>query len=384
MAPAPLVASQQNAAAKSSISLVLLTGSSYIAASAILIASNKFMMGKGMFPYPTALGLLHTSFSAVFALMMFIVKPSLFTSLTSRERRVTVDGKLIRTAIFPIALFFSTQIILSNWALKYADIAFLQMLKESNVVLVYLFSVAVAQEVFRWRQAQLIVLIMFSTYFTVRGELSFSMIGFLLQGSSCLIESGKITLQGLVLSSKGKGLDILSFMLLVMPICACLFAPLVLILSNMHDQTLLAMPSVEEWVEMRWYLCGNTCAALMLNICTLLFIQCSSAVSFVLAGIIKDCSIVLVGVFFMGHDCGQMQAMGFTAQVTLVVIWSLMKTYPEEFSGGIFEGLSIVCFGLESKSLGLTKKEDTIEKYGSVETAPESKEQNKAKMGSDV
>lgn len=319
--------------------VLLLTGGMYVSCSAGLIAFNKKIMAADQFPYSAGLGLLHASFCSVAAVVLFVVHPSLFPSLTDPEKRVDVDRSLFVRAILPIALCFSVQIILSNMAYIFADIAFLQMLKETNVVSVYLLSVLCAVEAFGWRQLRLISLIMIATTCTIRGELHFTLPGFLLQLSSCLAEATKITLQGVLLTSAGKGLDALSYMLLVMPACALTFGCVLFFCTYVvPNQQILGIPSFADWVNMRWMLLGNAFLALALNFSALLFIKCSSAVSYVLAGIVKDVMIVGTGVVFMGHEISALQAGGFSMQVSLIFTWSLLKTFPNEFTYGFIDG----------------------------------------------
>lgn len=354
MAPQP----QTQEKVASSAAVVLLTGSLYIASSAGLIAFNKVLMKPDMFPYPAALGLLHTVFCSAMAFILYSVNPSLFPSLTSSDKKVDINMSLMRSTILPIAGLFSLQIILSNQALAYCDIAFLQMLKESNVVLVYLACVLLGTEIFKWRQMHFIGLITIATFVTIRGEIHFVLIGFLLQASCCFVEATKIALQGLLLSSRGRGLDALSYMLVVMPTCVCVFGPIVVILSIVPNN-IMPMPSLSQWFTMRWYLLGNACAALFLNLSIMLFIQHSSAMSFVFAGITKDVAIVLLGVVYMGHTVTGIQTAGFAAQVGLILVWSLMKTFPKQFEPGVMQGFTALYNMNKDLTATATAKEKT-------------------------
>lgn len=331
-----------------SVAVVLFVGALYIGISSGLIAYNKTIMEKDRFPFSAGLGLLHSSFCSVAASLVFQIKPSLFPSLTNPEKTVALDRSLFLNAVLPIAFCFSMQIILSNQAYLFADIAFLQMLKETNVVWVYLFSVIAAVEVFGWRQMRLICLIMVATWTTVNGEVNFTLPGFLLQAASCFAEGVKITLQGVLLTSSGKGLDALSYMLIVMPACAIMFSFVFLLCSlSPPEHRLIQIPTIDDWIRNRWLLLGNAFVALALNFTGMLFIKCSSAVSYVLAGIMKDVMIVLAGILFMGHETSAMQMGGFTMQISLILLWSLLKTFPKQFANGFVEGFQIVFMGRE-------------------------------------
>lgn len=357
-----------------SIALVLLCGSWYIGSSTGLIAFNKDLMNADKFPFPAALGLLHTSFCSLTVAILFLLKPGLFPSLTDPEKKVTIDGRMIGSVIL-VGVLFSAQIIMSNMAYMFADVAFLQMLKESNLVLVYLMSVAFGIEIFKTRQMLLVALIVMATVMSIHGEMHFNLYGFLLQAFSCVGESLKMTLTCLLMSSMGKGLDPLSYMLTVMPVCAVIFASTICCFKTLApQQQMFPMPAANDWIQWKWMLMANMCVALSLNVATFVFIRVSSAVSFVLAGILKDVMIVIVGVIFMGHEISGQQASGFTLQVSLVLIWSLFKTFPQEFESGISGGLMLVLFGkipgkehlLEAEPKDLNGRPDNDVEYGST------------------
>lgn len=365
---------QTNNSKTMSLALVLLTGGLYISISSGLITFNKYLMAPGMFPYPAALGLLHAIFCSLMATFLYMVKPALFTSITDPEQLVTDPEKrfsmydcTLWKAILPIALFFSLQIVLSNQAYLFADIAFLQMLKEANVVFVYITAISFGLAAFKWVQMRLIGLIVVATWISVKGDLTFVWAGFLIQCACCVAETTKITLQSLLLSSygAGKGLDVLSYMLLVMPLCAAIFATLLLLLSFAGpSQMLLPLPALADWIRMKWILLLNACVALALNLSTLAFIKCSSGVTFVLASILKDVMIVLAGIMFMGHQTTVLQTIGFTLQVALILLYSLTKVYPDEFEHGIIGGLRMILSGntLETQRM----KDSASVKYGAT------------------
>lgn len=331
-----------------SIVLVLLTGTMYIASSAGLIAFNKKIMEADRFPFSAGLGLLHAVFCSLSAWTVFAVKPDLFPSMSNPEKKVPLDRSLFQNAIVPIAICFSAQIILSNQAYLFADIAFLQMIKESNVIWVYLLSVVCAVEAFGWRQLRLVCLIMMATWVSITGEPHFSLPGFALQASSCAAETIKITLQGVLLTSSGRGLDALSYMLIVMPACAILFSCVFAVCTVSEPYYhIIDIPTMNDWMTNRWALLANACLALTLNFSGMLFIRCSSAVSYVLAGIMKDVMIVASGILFMGHETSSKQVTGFTLQVVLILLWSLVKTFPKAFANGLFDGLRVVFLGKE-------------------------------------
>lgn len=313
-----------------SIALVVTYGCLYCGTSAALISYNKYLIHEDRFPFAVPLVLMHTVFCSVFTGGLFLACPSLFPSLTDPARKVAVDRDLILRGGLPIAVCFAAQLALSNTAYLHSSVAFLQMMKEANLALVYVLSLSLALEQFRWRNARILVVILFATVLTVHGELHFSMQGFVIQGVSQLFECVKIVLQAMLLSKAGKKLDALTYVLLVMPIClvvlSCALLVSVFLLPNQH----IATPTWEHCVVWWPHLAINACMAFVLNVVIALFVKHSSAISFILAGIVKDAGIVLVGGFVLREVISVQQAIGFAVQLGSIVAYTLVRAAPED------------------------------------------------------
>eukprot|EP00928_Gymnodinium_smaydae_P062831 TRINITY_DN4659_c0_g3_i1.p1 TRINITY_DN4659_c0_g3~~TRINITY_DN4659_c0_g3_i1.p1 ORF type:complete len:354 (-),score=56.91 TRINITY_DN4659_c0_g3_i1:353-1414(-) len=313
----------------------------WIFVSYLLIAYNKYLMTDGGFPYAAALGVIHGVTCSSLAAITFLICPSLFTTLMDKEKRQAINMKFMVQSMLPICAAFSVEIILSNQAYKYLSLAFLQMLKEFNVVIVYLMALAVAMERFSLTNLKLIVMICLASLGTLRGELHFTMIGFVIQMLCCIAGSLKITLQGVLLSSAGMKFDALSYMLLVMPVCA-------LIQASFLGASSLVTPGGMDWMPVpstqlilsKWHvLLPNALLAFVLNLIAVMFIKASSSVTYVLAGIVKDMVIVLGGVLVMGDEVSALQAWSFVAQLCLLMLWSAAKMNATMFEDGVVPGM---------------------------------------------
>mmetsp|Transcript_54433 Transcript_54433/g.95510 ORF Transcript_54433/g.95510 Transcript_54433/m.95510 type:complete len:369 (-) Transcript_54433:104-1210(-) len=332
---------------------VITLGCLYVCISAGMIAFNKYLMNEKRFPYAVPLVLLHSAFSSVIALIMLWVKPSLFPSLTDPLKKVPVDRDLMLRGAVPIAFLFSVQLVLSNTAYLHSSTAFLQMMKEANLVLVYAFSLVVALETFSWTKGKVLFAIMVATFFTIHGELHFSMLGFIIQGTGQLFESLKIVFQGYVLSNSGRKLDALSYVLLVMPLCFLFLGGMFFFLVVVHPLEMLKTPHWNDIVTWWPVLLANCCVAFLLNITIALFIKYSSPIGFILAGILKDVCIVVAGATMLGELVSRQQAFGFVLQLGFISVWSLMKLFPDRFQQGLLPG----CFQLYCLMTGVPEKE---------------------------
>jgi len=181
----------------------------------------------------------------------------------------------------------------------------------------------------------------------VHGERAFSFTGFSLQASSMVFESIKLTLQNYSLSAVGKKLDALTYVLLIAPLVAGLLIFVVGVQLLLHFTPYwsslpeaLMFPSMERVIAYRWFLLGNICFAFVLNITHAVFIQKSSAITFILSGItMKDVLIVVSGACILGELLSPLQVIGFAMQVVGILGWALLKTGPDLLhSCNVFQG----------------------------------------------
>jgi len=344
-------------------SLMLFLGGMYISISASLISFNKYLMHEDRFPYAVTLVMLHMGFASVLSVILFICCPSLYPSFTDPARKVQITTRLMLTCFLPITILFSFQLVLSNMAYLHSSVAFLQMMKEANLVLVYVLSLFVMLERFRWRSVMILAFIIAATTMTIVGEVKFSYTGFLVQGTSQLFECCKIVLQALVLSevAGGKKFDAMSYVLVVTPLCFIeLFGSGWALYYIFPEHSFKGVWShlVNWWP----YLVANSCIAFALNVTIALFIKQSSAVAFILAGIVKDVSIVTVGCLMFSEHISLLQGTGFGLQLCGILVWSLVKTFPDRFEDGFMLGLARTFCGYPERKALKSKKDN----YGSA------------------
>mmetsp|Transcript_137052 Transcript_137052/g.292713 ORF Transcript_137052/g.292713 Transcript_137052/m.292713 type:complete len:426 (-) Transcript_137052:94-1371(-) len=305
----------------------------YMANSTGLITFNKFLMHNDRFPFAMFLGLVHMSCSFGFNVLLFSLRPSLYPSLTDPGSKVEVDSSLMLRVILPIATCFAGQLVLSNIAFMYSTIAFLQMMKQSNVVLVYLFSLLLALERFSWKCALVLFFVASATALTIHGEMEFSPSGFALQGCSMFCEGLKLTLQSYSLAATGRRLDSLTYVMLVAPTVLVVLFVFLLFMRMLSPVVCipqaLSLPGWEALAEYRWLLLGSGTLAFTANVSHASLIKNSSAIAFILAGVVmKDVLIVVVGSIVLGERLSVQQMVGFSMQLTGILAWSLMRAGP--------------------------------------------------------
>mmetsp|Transcript_2999 Transcript_2999/g.7670 ORF Transcript_2999/g.7670 Transcript_2999/m.7670 type:complete len:365 (-) Transcript_2999:57-1151(-) len=318
---------------------VLGMGSLYIIVSASLIAFNKHILTIGGFPYAVPLVCNHMLCSSCLSGVLFLVWPNFFEALSGKDVRIKVSGELYLRRLLPVALAFSASLILSNQAYMYSSVAFLQMMKEMNVVLVYGFALVCSVDTVSFNHSKVVLLIVLASIMTVRGEMHFSLAGFLVQASGQIFETVKVVLQQMLLTSAGMKLDAPSFVFLVSPVCLLVLCSAIAALGLFWPTAALKVP---EWHEItaHWQLLLlNGLLAFALNVIVAVFIKHTSAVAMILAGIVKDAAIVCAGVIFFGELVTLQQVVGFTLQLFFIAIWSFMKMFPERFKDGVVQGI---------------------------------------------
>lgn len=309
-----------------------------IVCSASMIHYNKQLMAPTRFPFPMPLVMMHTFFSFIFCLALRYVMPSWFPSLArDSPRSVAVDRDFMLKKAFPIGFLYAGNIILSNVAYIHCSVSFLQMMKEANVAIVYIFSLMVGLEFFRLRNIAVLVAIMAATTLSVTGEVRFSTPGFLIQGASQCFECTRIVMQGLLLSGEGTKLDTLSYVLVVMPFCFFFISCTFIVTSATSLGPALgraaAVPAWADFVRCGPLLVGNVFLALFLNVSVALFIKLSSPVALTLAGIIKDMVVVIVGVVFVREHITNLQKFSFALQCLLILLWTFIKMTGDHSKG---------------------------------------------------
>jgi len=315
--------------APGSVLPILLLAPTLIIVSATLIRFNQHLMQKGQFPYPLVLVFLHTVFCSLFCGVLIILVPSLFPGLTDPEKKVDVTLQYYKTQVLPITGFFCTALITSNMAYKFCTVAFLQMMKESNIVTVYAMSILAGRETFSLVQILVLVTMMLATWMCVHGEMHLSLIGCGLQATSCITESAKTVTQSLLVSGTGKKLDPLSAVLVVMPVCALILGCIIwLTLTELIAIPGIELPRLQDFERNQWELAANIVIAFVLNVVIAVFLKCCSPITLILTGNIKDIAIVGMSSLIMHEPISGLQRVAFALQICLVFLWSALKQNP--------------------------------------------------------
>jgi len=311
--------------------LALCTG--YIALSGGLINFNKYLMNKQRFPHPMALTAMHMAASLLLCSLMLLVRPSAMPSVEACKGKMAKLYKYLA----PIGCLFAIMLYGSNRAYLYCSIAFLQFMKEANVVLVFTFSAMAGLQFFNRQRAVVIAWVILGSSLCVHGEMNFVFIGFMLQAVSQLAECARAVVAEIVLSGSEFKLDPLSYTFFMAPVCL-----LVLGIGNIITWDHSVITDLAVW----WpYLLPNACMAFCLNVLIAQVIKETSAVGFIITGVVKDIVLVVFSSAVFHDSITTTQWLSFSVTLSGVFFWSLMKVFPDHPAVKCFETMLGIGYG---------------------------------------
>ena len=130
-------------------------GTIYLIFSVGIIMCNKYLMDPTRFPQPLALVSLHMLSGFIFTLILLATVPSLFENFHVLKNNPA--GTCLR--MLPISVGCAVSYVFGNWAYVYLSVAMTQILKELNIIIVYLGSLAVGLAMWNWRVFAVLVAI---------------------------------------------------------------------------------------------------------------------------------------------------------------------------------------------------------------------------------
>ncbi|KAG2437006.1 hypothetical protein HYH02_011438 [Chlamydomonas schloesseri] len=282
----------------------------WIFLSAVVILVNKFILDFGGFHFPIALTLSHMAFCSVVATALIrlgYVKP------------IEMDNTMYFNNVVPIAALFSGTLWLGNAAYLYLSVSFIQMVKAQMPVTVFLTGLLLGTERYSFRYAANLVIVAIGVATASYGEIQFDLLGFTLQMGSIATESFRLVLIQLLLQARGIKLNPVTTLYYVAPACfVFLCFPFAFIEApKLFTATNLVVPY--GWIIL------SCVAALALNMSVFLLIGRSSALTMNIAGVVKDCLLILLSVVLYGSPVTSLQLAGYALALGGVTWYNVQK-----------------------------------------------------------
>lgn len=300
--------------AKNGLGMQLLMTYSYmflwIFLSAAVIMVNKYVLSVSGFPYPVALTCTHMAFCSVMA--FGLVKSGLVEAVN-----ITVDTYL--SCILPIGLLFAGTLWLGNAAYLYLSVSFIQMLKASMPMVVFVVGVLFATERFTVQSAFNMVVVATGIAIASYGEIEFVAFGVILQLGSIATESVRLTLVQILLQKRGIKMNPVSTLYHIAPCC---FLFLFLPFTYIELPKMMNDPNLNLNIPL---LLLSAACAFALNMAVFLLIGKTSALTMNVAGVLKDWMLIVLSVLIYHSKVTGTQLVGYGIAFAGVMYYNYQK-----------------------------------------------------------
>mmetsp|Transcript_10258 Transcript_10258/g.17865 ORF Transcript_10258/g.17865 Transcript_10258/m.17865 type:complete len:349 (-) Transcript_10258:14-1060(-) len=268
----------------------------WIFLSAAVILINKYVLSFSGFPYPVALTCTHMLFCSILA--WTIVK-------LGWAEASPMSADMYINCILPIGLLFAGTLWTGNAAYLFLSVSFIQMLKASMPMVVFVVGVLFATEKFTLITGVNMVVVATGIAIASYGEILFVKEGVFLQVASILCESVRLTLVQILLQRRGIKLNPISTLYHIAPCC---FVFLALPFTYMELPKMMNDPKLNVNIPL---LLLSASTAFALNMAVFLLIGKTSALTMNVAGVVKDWLLILLSVVVYGSSVTQTQLMGY-------------------------------------------------------------------------
>lgn len=282
----------------------------WIFLSAAVILINKYILSLSGFPYPVALTCTHMLLCSVVAFSL--VKLGVVEAVN-----ITADTYL--SCILPIGLLFAGTLWLGNAAYLYLSVSFIQMLKASMPMVVFLVGVLFGTEKFTASSAINMVVVGTGIAIASYGEILFVVVGVILQVASIATESVRLTLVQILLQKRGIKMNPISTLYHIAPCC---FVFLFLPFTYIELPKMMNDPNLKVNVPL---LLVSGFAAFALNMSVFLLIGKTSALTMNVAGVVKDWLLILLSVLIYKSPVTPTQLVGYGIAFSGVCYYNYKK-----------------------------------------------------------
>lgn len=295
----------------------------YIVVSCAVISLNKYIMQDSVFPYAGALTTTHMATTWIGLFALYCLKPEMFPQMQMAPKGAEILGVgcLLPQYFIPIGCFFAVCLFGGTAAYHYCSVAFLQFMKETNVVWVFCLSALVGSQQISRARVFTIIWILVGASLAVTGEVHFVMLGFLLQALSQAGEVCKTVLGEWMMTTSNFKLDALTYTLTLAPMT---LVPVAIGTAFTYTPQMMA-----AFLSNIPIIALSACVDVALNVTVSLVIKQCSAVTFILNGLLKDIVLVIVSTVLFGASITGQQIIGFIICLSGIAACSSIKVMPE-------------------------------------------------------
>ncbi|KAJ7275715.1 TPT-domain-containing protein [Mycena rebaudengoi] len=279
----------------------------WMAFSMTVILYNNYLYNTLEFKFPVFLVTWHLLFSTIGTRVL-----QRTTNLLDGTKDVNMNKDMFLRSILPISLLFSGSLILSNSAYLHLSISFIQMLKAFNAVAVLVISWSFRIAEPNRKLALIVFMISFGVALTSKGELRFSLLGFIIQAAAVVCESSRLVMIEVLLH--GTKMDPLVSLHYYAPVCALInliFLPFTEGLAPFYQLAQIG-PLI---------LLSNAFIAFFLNVAAVFLVGVGSGLVLTLAGVFKDILLITSSALLFGAQVAPLQIFGYSIALAGLVLF---------------------------------------------------------------
>lgn len=285
----------------------------YIVLSSGVILYNKWVLSPKYFsfPFPITLTMIHMGFSG--AVAFFLVR------ILKVVSPVKMTFEIYSTSVIPISAFFASSLWFGNTAYLHISVAFIQMLKALMPVATFVVAVLCGTDKLKWDVLLNMVLVSVGVVVSSYGEIHFNIVGTVYQVTGIFAEALRLVLTQVLLQKKGLTLNPITSLYYIAP-CSFVFL--------FVPWYFLEKPGMEvTQIQFNfWIFFSNAVCALALNFSIFLVIGRTGAVTFRVAGVLKDWILIALStVIFPESIITGLNIIGYAIALCGVVMYNYLK-----------------------------------------------------------
>jgi len=282
--------------------------------------ANKYLDSPLHFPHPVSLVTIQMLTCALSSFLLYQAAPNMFPALMEVTSIPAKERAIFQQTVLVVAGCLVTTLVLENAALFYTSVAFLQMMKEVSLLMVFGLSILLKQEVLTYTKLLLLICVGVGSMMCVHGEVHFVLWGLVLQLTSSSTNAVRQVLQAKLLQAPSLTLDPLSFIVFLSFIGSALLLPAAGL------EIYFSSTSVLSALKATWLAVLGSCfLAVGMNVIIAVLVQRTSAVGLATVGSIKNAIMVVLSMQLMGKTTTVLQLVGCAMIFTAVPVFSLCK-----------------------------------------------------------
>ncbi|KAL8656782.1 MAG: hypothetical protein Q9210_000025 [Variospora velana] len=252
-----------------------------------------------------------------------------FSTMLEGRHLVRMTPKLYMRAIVPIGVLYSLSLVCSNLPYLYLSVAFIQMLKGTAPIFVFLALCSLRLSSPTVSTSLNLLVIVLGVVLASLGEIKIQLMGFLFQFGGLVFEAYRLALIQKLLNDERYMMDPLVSLYYFAPCCAGMIA---------------LMGVVEEWPSISWedvqgvgwwVWAANGVLAMALNVASVFLIGKTSSLVLTLCGVAKSISLIGASMVIWGTVVTPIQFLGNGIAMAGLVYYNMGGAKVQSMADGV-------------------------------------------------